>query len=259
MGEVEAMRAAEAPVSSATVAQLVQVIGHPGSSVGRVAEVVAGDQGLAARVLALANSAAYGLSRQVTAVDQGVALVGSNMVQTLAVAGATNLLDGATGLPHARLHALQVACGARLLAGRAGLNKGDAFAAGLLHDLGEILLWRRDPAAYATAHATWDDADAQLRGERAMFGTDHAQAAREQLAEWHLPGAIVDAAADHHRLDVPFRDLSTAVIGAEELVDPDLGWTPRLGIFGLEPDDAQVARLEVAVQVAELTGLLISG
>ncbi|HEU5083134.1 MAG TPA: HDOD domain-containing protein [Acidimicrobiales bacterium] len=251
------MRATEVPVSSATVAQLVQEIGHPGSSVARIAQVVSADQGLAARVLALANSAAYGLARQVTAVDQAVALVGSNMVQTLAVAGAMRLLDGADGLPHARFHALQVACAARALAGRAGLNKSDAFAAGLLHDVGEILLWQRDPAAYAAAHATWPDAEAQLRGERAMFGTDHALAAREQLAGWHLPGAIVDAAADHHRPDVPFRDLSTAVIAAEELLDADVGWTPRVGVFDLEPDDAAVVRLEVSVQVAELTGLLL--
>lgn len=251
------MRAAQAPVSSATVTQLVQVIGNPGASVGRVAEVVGGDQGLAVRVLALANSAAFGLSRQVTAVDQAVALVGSNTVQTLAVAGATELLDGSGGLPHARLHALQVACAARTLAARADLNRSDAFAAGLLHDVGEILLWRRDPAAYAAAHATWEDAEAQLRGERAMFGTDHALAAREQLAAWRLPGAIVDAAADHHRPEAPYRDLSTTVVAAEELLHPDVAWTPRLGVFDVKPDDVPVVRLQVSVQVAELTGLLV--
>lgn len=251
------MKAAEAPVAAGTVPLVTQAVNDPSSSVALVAEAVASDAGLAARVLALANSAAFGMSRRVTEIDQAVALVGSNLVQTLAVAGACELLDGASGLPHARAHAIQVACGARVLAGRVGLSKGDAFAAGLLHDLGEILLWRRNPAAYAPAHASWTDAQEQLRGERGMFGTDHALAAREQLARWGLPGVIVDAAGDHHRPDLHHKDLSTAVITGEELADPDVGWSRRFTLFGLEPDGLDDLRAELDDQVAEMTGLLV--
>ncbi len=220
------MRAAEAPVSAATVPLLMQAIADPNSSTARVADVVASDSGLAARVLAVANSAAFGLSRQVTEIHQAVSLVGSNMAQTLAIAGSTDLLDGASGLPHARDHALHVACAARLLAARVGLSAPDAFAAGLLHDLGEILLWRRDPDVYRTAYAGWADIQEQLRGERGMFGTD--------------------------------RDLSTAVVTGEELVDHGLDWSRRFEIFGLGPDDLPAVRAEIEVQVEEMLGLLLS-
>lgn len=250
------MTAAEAPVSTSTVAALMRCLGDRDMSVGQVAEIVAADSGLAARVLALANSASFGLSRQVTQVHQAVALVGSNMTQTLAIAGACDLLDGTTGLPHARRHAVEVACAARLLAERVGLNPGDAFAAGLLHDLGEILLWRREPEPYAAAHAVWTDAGSQLRDERGFFGTDHALVAREQLAEWRVPGVIVDAVGDHHRPDLAHRDLSTAVVAGEELADPDVGWSVRFEVFGLAPDELDDVRREVAEQADELAGLL---
>ncbi len=250
------MRAADAPVSAATVPLLMQVIADPDSSIAGVAEVVASDAGLAARVLAVANSAAFGLSRQVTDVQQAVSLVGGNMCQTLAIAGSCNLLDGSHGLPHVRDHAIRTACAARELAARCGLSKPDAFAAGLLHDLGEILLWRQDPDAYVAAFATWETPIDQLRGERGMFGTDHALVAREQLAEWQLPGAVVDAVGDHHRPDMHHRDLSTLVIAAEELADPEVGSSPRWATFGVGADDVEALRAAVEEQVAEMSGML---
>lgn len=250
------MTAAEAPVSPSTVAALMQRIGDPSSSVTRVAEVVAADAGLAARVLAVANSASFGLSRRITRVDQAVALVGTNMAQTLAIAGANHLLDSRVGLPHARRHAVHVACAARLLARRAGLNPGDAFAAGLLHDLGEMLLWRQDPDGYAAAHATWPDAATQLRAERGRYGTDHALLAREQLSSWHVPGTIADAVGDHHRPDLNHRDLSTAVVTGEALADPDIAWSERFALFDLTPDGVPALRAELQVHADEVSGLL---
>lgn len=250
------MTAAEAPVSPSTVAALMQSIGDPRSSVARVAEVVAGDTGLAARVLAVANSASFGLSRQITRVDQAVALAGTNMVQTLAIAGANHLLDSRAGLPGARQHAVGVACATRLLATRAGLNAGDAFAAGLLHDLGEMLLWRQDPDAYAAAHADWPDPGTQLRAERGRYGTDHALLAREQLASWHVPGVIVDAVGDHHRPDLHHRDLSTAVVAGEALVDDDVAWSDLFPLFDVSPDALPALRAVLRAQVDDVSGLL---
>lgn len=250
------MTAAEAPVSPSTVAALMQSISSRHTSVVQVAEVVAGDTGLAARVLALANSASFGLSRQITRVDQAVALVGTNMVQTLAIAGANHLLDSRVGLPHARRHAVEVACATRLLAARAGLNAGDAFAAGLLHDLGEMLLWRQDPDGYAAAHAAWPDPGTQLRDERGRYGTDHALLAREQLSAWHVPGTIADAVGDHHRPDLNHRDLSTAVVTGEALADPDIAWSERFALFDLAPDDVPPVRAELQVHADEVSGLL---
>ncbi|HSP03354.1 MAG TPA: HDOD domain-containing protein [Acidimicrobiales bacterium] len=251
------MTTVQTPISPATVSALLRLTADPDLEEADLAAVVAADAGLAARVLAVANSAAFGLSRQVTQVHQAVGLVGMNLVQTLAIAGSCQLLDGSVGLPHARRHAVEVACAARALAERAGLNGGEAFSAGLLHDLGEILLWRQDPGPYAAAHAGWTDSATQLREERGTYGTDHALVAREQLAGWNVPGNIVDAVGDHHRPDLLHRDLCTAVVAAEELTDRQIEWSPRFEIFGVSPTAAPSLRDAVCEQADELLSLLV--
>lgn len=247
------------PVAATTVPLLANALAHVDFSLDRVSDVVSSDAGLAARLLAVANSASFGLPRQVTEIRQAIGLVGADLVQTLAIAGATRLLDAAGGLPHARSHSIEVACAARLLAERSGLSRPDAFAAGLLHDIGEVLLWQRDPAGYAAAYAQWADIEDQLRGERSMFDADHATVAREQLADWKLPGQVVDAVGDHHRPDLCYPDLSTLVVAAEELCDPECPGSRRLELLGVPADDLAALREVLGEHSEQLAGLLVGG
>ena len=159
------MNAADAPVSATTVVRLMAVVNDADSCVADVVDVVVADAGLVARTLAVANSAAFGFSRRVTDVHQAISLIGSELTQTLAIAGSCNLLD--SGLPHARRHALATAVAARWIAARAGLHQADAFAAGLLHDLGEILLFRQDPGLYGGQVGSFEPPMDQLRFEAA--------------------------------------------------------------------------------------------
>lgn len=230
------------PVSAAVVPALIAVVDDPRSSAAQVADVVAADAGLAAAVLAVANSAAMGRARQVHDLATAVGLIGIDLVQTLAVAGATQLLDRAGGLPHMRRHAIETACAARLLAAHVGFAQEHAFAAGLLHDVGEILLWQQSPAQYSAAHQEWVDTDSQLQEERWSFGDDHATIAREQLAAWHLPGSVVDAVGDHHRPDLSHDDLSTVVAAAEDLITDHDGDRPDRLSLGADALDAVRAR-----------------
>lgn len=249
------MSPAEVPVSATIVPILFDTLEDPQSSSGRVADVVGSDTGLAARVLAVANSAAFGRARQVADIQSAVSLIGANMVQTLAIAGSTSLLDGDGGLPHMRHHAIETACAARLLANRVGLPEADAFAAGLMHDIGELLLWQSDPSAYASAYAGWEDLGAQLRGERGLFGADHATAGREHLTEWGFPGAIIDAVGDHHRPDLHHHDLSTVVAAAEELVQAH-GSDADRDRLRIGADEMDRVRDALVVQTEEMSALL---
>lgn len=249
-------RTSDAPVSPSTVPVLMQAIADPNMSTSRIADVVSTDSGLAARVLAVANSAAFGLSRQVTQLDHAVSMVGVNLCQTLAIAGSCSLLDGDHGLPGLREHSLTVACSARLLAPIAGVNRADAFSAGLLHDFGEMLLWEDDPERYADAYGRWSGAAEQLFDERSWYGTDHALVAREQLTEWNFPGVVVDAVGDHHRPDLSHRDLSTVVAAAEQLADPEVEWSDMFAALGLDADGVVAHRADLAEAVEEIRRLL---
>src|SRR3546814_19847861 len=81
------------PVSTATLPVLMDAIADGRSTPATVAGVVSHDPGLAARVLALANSSQFGLTRRVTELSQAITIVGTGVVQTLAIASAAALVD----------------------------------------------------------------------------------------------------------------------------------------------------------------------
>lgn len=244
------------PVSVATVNDIVIAIEDPMASAGSIAEVVSSDPGLTARTLGLANSAFYGLARTVGDIRQAVALVGMEMVRTLAISGASGLLDEANGVPHLRDHALRVAAAARLLAPRVSVRSSDAFTAGLLHDIGELLLWQGDPEGYPAVHDKASDAADQLAIETDLYKTDHAILAAEHLFLWRLPEPIVDAVGDHHDPSPTSDNLTVVVAAADELAGPAGTADLALGLLGLDEADADALRDLVEAEHAELRGLL---
>lgn len=245
-----------APVSTTTLPALLAVIGEPRSGPAEVAEVVATDAGLAARVLAVANSAQYGLGRSVSDLRQAIVLIGTSMVQTLAIASASSLLDTSGPMAERREHALDVACVARRIAPLAGATPADAFAAGLLHDVGELLLFQAKPKAYLhVVEADFDHAG-QLRTEKAMFGMDHALLGAEHLLDWRLPDVIADAVADHHD-PLPWSDACTLVVAAaDEIVHADPGRRHALDLLGLSLPSELIDAIDA--DRAELEALLVA-
>ena len=246
-----------APVSTATLTVLLDAIADCRSSAADVADVVATDHGLASRVLTLANSAQYGLSRRVTELRLAVGLVGMGTVQTLAIANATALLDRDGAFADTARHAVEVATIAKALAPVAGASPTDAFAAGLLHDIGELLLLQARPSEYRQMHATWTTHTDQLRVEKGAFGTDHALLGAEHLLEWRVPDVLADAVADHHD-PLPGSDPVTLVVAAaDELVSDDPDRRCALDQLGIDPDGAEGLRGRTAEQAASLLGALV--
>lgn len=246
----------QAPVSVATVNDIIAAIEDPMASAGSIADVVLSDPGLTARTLGLANSAFYGLARSVSDVRQAVSLVGMEMVRTLAISGASGLLDSNAGVPHLREHAVRVAAAARVLAPRVGVRSSDAFTAGLLHDLGELLLWQQDPTNYPKVLAGATDAQHQLTIEQDLYETDHATLAAEHLFLWRIPEPIVDAVGDHHEPTHTADSLAIVVAAADELADSYTHLGVALGLLGLDDAAADDLREVVEGEYAELRGLL---
>lgn len=250
----------QAPVSAFTLDQLIAVLDRPDATTAAVAEVVESDPGLLARTLGLANSAYYGVPRTVADAGVAIGLVGRESVRTLAISGVTGLLDGDHGLPGARDHAIEVATAARLLAGRAGVKPALAFTAGLLHDIGELLLWNQGQDEYVLARSAAVDAAHQFSIEVDLYGTDHALLAAEHLFEWRLPDEIIEAVGDHHDVTAAASDLTVLVAAADELATP--GQAPgrttgiALGLLGISPREADRLRAETYDQGDELQVLL---
>lgn len=243
------------PVSPGTLPVLMEAIADRRSTAATVASVVSHDPGLAARVLALANSSQFGLSRRVTELSQAITIVGTGVVQTLAIANAVVLVDTTGIVTAAHDHGVRVAIAARLLAPAAGVQPADAFAAGLLHDVGELLLLQDRPSEYARLHATFATHDEQLRAEKQAYGTDHALVGAEHLLDWRVPDVIADAVADHHDPFPTSSPTTIVVAAADELISAEPGRHHALDLLELDVAAADGLRQRVALEAADLTGL----
>ena len=168
--------------------ELNRVIGSAACGASEIAAVVARDPALAAKVLQLVNSSFFGLPRRVSAIDEAVAYLGVTTLRALVLSSEAFSLfrpPAAVGVDLAALAARSAAT-ARAAAARAGRDqRDDAFAAGLLCDLGTVLLATKAPELFGC--------------DETVLGFSHADAGAYLLGLWGLPAAVVDAVASHHR------------------------------------------------------------
>jgi HD-like signal output (HDOD) protein len=190
------------PIRSDVGLRLIAMLEDPDVDVRQVASVVSSDPGLAARLLRLANSPYFGLGRRVGSVERAVVLLGFSVVRALAVSVAAGLL--ATGRsvgsnPYFWEHSASVAAGTSIVARYAGSSPGDAFTAGLLHDLGSVLSGEPPPTAGGASPQHPIAPETSAASELSMFGLAHAEHGARLLEEWRP--------RDHHqRRALPPRD-----------------------------------------------------
>ena len=171
------------PLPQAVMA-LQAVLQDEGASVADCAARIRQDPALTARLLRLANSAFYGVPGRVAGIDDAVQLIGLRSLRLLAMTAAVTLqFNAPAGAAHWMdafwRHTLAVAHMAQALAERRGLPVERAYVAGLLHDIGRLVLRSAGP-------------------EAASWGADHAAVGAAVARHWHLPEAVAAAIAAHH-------------------------------------------------------------
>lgn len=182
------------PASNANAALVVRVADDPNATVASLGAAVLADQTLTTKVLQLANSAYFGLSREVGDASSAVGVLGFSTVRALALAQLAG--GGDADIPKsfwARAGKVGVASG--LLAATFGANRGESFAIGLLHDLGRPVLARLGvPVELAHPNCSHD-----VEAERAACGTDHSEVAARLFDVMELPEVFATAVASHHQ------------------------------------------------------------
>jgi HD-like signal output (HDOD) protein len=213
---------------ASTAARVVAAVDAPATNSYRLAQTISGDPALTARVLRLANSAAFGLSSRVTSVPRAVSVVGFSMVRALALAGAVGGPDTQPGWTEfALLHANAAAH----VASRLGATASDAFCAGLMSDLARPLMHREFGFHYTSLCAEVAHPDDLGSLERSAYGFTHEDVAFELFTQWSFPSTIVEAARDHHSLDpAPDSPLSLSVRLAHEVAAQIMGLPARVDI-----------------------------
>jgi HD-like signal output (HDOD) protein len=278
LAQAAAVRALGASAGGASASRLLALLYDPAVDIDRILQCLHGEPVLAARVLKVANAPYYGQSGRVGSVQRAVQLLGLTAIRGIAAASALDrLLPTKAGNPfdpvRFRRHSGAVACAAQALSRRANCAAdGEAFLAGLLHDIGMLLLVKADAAAMARFQMTHHDSDAQFRAaEEAHFGLSHEAAGAVLIDAWALPGWLKEAVGAHHAVGPAVAPLPKGTDAlplllsvADRLADAaGFGLWPRcagpvdaevLAPLGLSPDDAALIAggLPAAVQALGL-------
>ena len=221
----EVMARKNLPTIPTVLARILQLVDAETASGKDLIAVVERDQALTGKLLRLANSAFFGQTRRVATIPRAVVLLGFSTVRNLALSVKVWETLG-TGVVRGRLeelwtHSVAVAMATKALTTR--LRAGDpdeAFTAGLLHDVGRLLLAMRFRDEYWRAVGGAGEAEAVERLEAAHLGVDHAEVGGWILEAWSLPPAIVELIAQHHA-EPPRHGLGGLLAIADRLV----AWT----------------------------------
>lgn len=194
-------RVRELPPLPLVVQELLAVMRRPESSADDITRVLGADQALAGKILRLVNSSFYGMPGHVGTISQAVVILGHAALRNLAMSLAVVDSIGRELPPERRQvfwqHALATAAGSEVVARHTGLaDPEEAFVAGLLHDIGHLILAIALPAGFEAA------ADAGVLGdtdrERDAIGMDHCRAGRLVLQHWRLPSSLIECVRLHH-------------------------------------------------------------
>jgi putative nucleotidyltransferase with HDIG domain len=201
-------RVRDLPSLPAVVVELMASVEQEDIDTHALASKITLDQGLAAKTLRLANSSFYGMPTKVTTIHQAISVLGFHSIRTLVTACSVTASfapgkDAGFDLEAFWRHSIGTAVCARVLAPYFKLNPDTAFTAGLLHDLGTLVLATGYPEEYRQVGAHRQQHDCQAaEAEQAVFGIDHAAVGSALAAHWKFPLAIQRAVAGHHQADI---------------------------------------------------------
>lgn len=193
----------ELPPIPAVAVNLLGLLAKDQVALSEVAATISADATIAIEVLRAANTAYYGVRGEVTSIHHATTLLGVGRIRALAATiGLRRYLGQALRLPavlRCWRHNLACAATSEQIALRLGGNAADAYAAGLLHDIGRLALIVAHPKQYP---ALLDAADARglelLALERELLGIDHCEAGLWFTQQLLLPQMFQDVAMHHH-------------------------------------------------------------
>jgi putative nucleotidyltransferase with HDIG domain len=264
------------PSLPAVVMELLGSVEQEDIDVSVLAKKVALDQALTAKTLRLANSSSFGLQVKVTTIQQAMTFLGFQATRKLITAAALTgcfprgLCPGFNDKAFWR-HSIATAACARVLARRVRFNQDYAFTAGLLHDIGRLVLVTRFPEHYQAVLAERRRVDGELLdAERAVMGLDHVAAGVALAEHWNFSDTMRHAIEWHHAPETPgagflatIVHVANAVVHALDLADDPDELAPRVSAvawtaMGLTEEAWLHTFRETELQVEEMAAILMA-
>lgn len=206
------------PTLPVIVMELLNSIDEEDADIRVLAKKVSYDQALTAKTLRFANSSFYGTPSKVTTIEQAISLLGvQSMRNLITVAAMTGCFPASqcAGFDFKAFwrHSISTALCAELLAKQLRIHQEYAFTAGLLHDIGRLVLVTRFPKEYEVvlAHRAAQDCYMQ-EAELAVLGVDHVIAGHALAQHWNFSEVLQSAIAGHHNPDTQEEKSLAAIV-----------------------------------------------
>ncbi|VAW69576.1 hypothetical protein MNBD_GAMMA09-2530 [hydrothermal vent metagenome] len=258
--------------------RLRDMISSPNSSMSDVAQIIAHDPAITARLLKLVNSPFFGLASKVDTMTRAINLLGTQQVHDLVLA--TVVVDSFSGFVNESyniydfwFNGVYCAVTARLLAYHCkSIDTERPFIAGLLHNIGHLVSYQivPDESCASQELATEKNIDLYI-AEREILGFDYAEVGAELMREWHLPASLQEITEFHiepekssdFKLETNLIHIASIMtqhsilqipITPDTLAINDICWE----VTGLSADDMAEIKTEVDKQASMVMSMLFT-
>lgn len=256
-----------------------EMANDPDSTADDMGKVISQDPALAVRMLKIANSAFYGLSNEVDTITRAIAILGTNKIRDLVLSTAAS--DTFDGIPNNLItmqdfwhHSLYCGLLAQILAKKTKkVNSDSIFIAGLLHDIGQLLMFNQLPEkSHETILLLMEGSEdlETYEAEQHIFGFDHMEVGAELIDSWKLAPVLKECVEFHHEpqkakdfpAEVALINIANAVavmadfdsMSADDeipMINP-ASWT----LTGLSKDDLPDAIKQAQEEIKEIESVL---
>ena len=256
-----------------------EIANDPNSTADDMATVITQDPALVVRMLKVANSAYYGLSNEVETISRAVAVLGTNKIRDLVLS--STACEAFDGIPNDLIsmqdfwhHSLYCGLLAQILSKKSNkTNSESIFIAGLLHDIGQLLMFNQMPEKSHEAILLLMEGSEELEtfeAERHVFGFDHMQVGAALIKNWKLAPVLQECVEFHHepqkaknfKAEVAMINIANAVAVMADFdsMNPDdeipmiapLSWE----LTGLTPQDLPEAIKKAQEEIKEIESVL---
>lgn len=247
--------AGDLPAMPLVAVKVMQLVEDENVTASELAKIVASDPAVAAKIMKISNSPLYGCQRQNQTLPGAIMLMGFNTLKSLVVVAYLKDVFKPIGLMEKMLweHSLGAGLAARIIASTIKqVNPEEAFLAGLLHDIGKLIMHNHDPKKLQiVVEQCYNEGICFEEAEQSVYPFTHAELGGYVLQKWNFPEVLVNAVTKHHTFsgadqDDHYQQCMTAVTSLANL------FCIKKGIGEREPQDDMILSGSIASRQLKL-------